>query len=63
MAIEAGQTAILGHEGAGYIEKIHSSVENKGYQKGDAVGFLYIVGQHFCTYSLPKQILQHLILI
>ena len=44
MAIEAGQTATLGHEGAGYIEKIHSSVENKGYKKGDKVGFLYIIG-------------------
>lgn len=42
MAIEAGQTATLGHEGAGYIEKMHPSVENKGYQKGDKVGFLYV---------------------
>ena len=44
MAIDAGQTATLGHEGAGYIEKMHSSVESKGYKKGDPVGFLYIVG-------------------
>ncbi|KAK3703727.1 hypothetical protein LTR37_014305 [Vermiconidia calcicola] len=39
MAIDAGQTATLGHEGAGYIEKMHSSVESKGYKKGDPVGF------------------------
>ena len=44
MAIEAGQTATLGHEGAGYIEQIHPSVENKGYEKGDKVGFMYIIG-------------------
>lgn len=44
MAIEAGQTATLGHEGAGYIEKMHPSVENKGFKKGDKVGFLYING-------------------
>ena len=44
MAIEAGQTAILGHEGAGYIEKIHPSGESKGYKNGDKVGFLYIIG-------------------
>jgi propanol-preferring alcohol dehydrogenase len=44
MAIEAGQTATLGHEGAGYIEKVHDSVADKGYKKGDKVGFLYIIG-------------------
>ncbi|KAK3710803.1 hypothetical protein LTR37_010027 [Vermiconidia calcicola] len=33
------KTATLGHEGAGYIEKMHSSVESKGYKKGDPVGF------------------------
>lgn len=44
MAIDAGQTATLGHEGAGYIEKMHPSVENKGFKKGDKVGFLYIIG-------------------
>lgn len=44
MAIEAGQTSTLGHEGAGYIEKIHPSVADKGYQKGDKVGFLYVIG-------------------
>lgn len=44
MAIEANQTATLGHEGAGYIEKIHPSVEDKGFKVGDRVGFLYIIG-------------------
>ena len=44
MAIEGGQTATLGHEGSGYIEKMHPSVEDKGFTKGDKVGFLYING-------------------
>lgn len=44
MAIEANQTATLGHEGAGYIERIHPTVEDKGFSIGDAVGFLYIIG-------------------
>lgn len=44
MAIEAGQTATLGHEGAGYIEKIHPSAEGRGFQVGDGIGFLYIIG-------------------
>jgi len=44
MAIEANQTATLGHEGAGYIEKIHPSVEGKGFKVGDRIGFLYIIG-------------------
>lgn len=44
MAIEGGNTTTLGHEGAGYIEEMHPSVENKGYKKGDKVGFLYING-------------------
>lgn len=44
MAIEANQTATLGHEGAGYVEKIHPSVEDKGFKVGDRIGFLYIIG-------------------
>ncbi|KAK4956251.1 hypothetical protein LTR10_005772 [Elasticomyces elasticus] len=44
MAIEANQTATLGHEGAGYIEKMHSSVKDKGFSIGDGIGFLYIIG-------------------
>ena len=47
MAIEGGNTATLGHEGAGYIEKMHPSVENKGFKEGDKVGFLYINGACF----------------
>ena len=37
----------IGHEGAGYIEKIHPSAESKGFKVGDAVGFLYIIGSCF----------------
>ena len=32
----------LGHEGAGYVEKLHPSTEGKGFKTGDAVGFLYV---------------------
>lgn len=34
----------LGHEGAGYVHKLHPSAEGKGFKIGDAVGFLYIIG-------------------
>lgn len=34
----------LGHEGAGYIEKIGSAAGGKGFKVGDAVGFLYVQG-------------------
>ncbi|KAK0262609.1 hypothetical protein LTR01_007144 [Friedmanniomyces endolithicus] len=44
LSIEANNTATLGHEGAGYIEKMHSSVEDKGFKVGDPIGFLYIIG-------------------
>jgi propanol-preferring alcohol dehydrogenase len=42
----AGRTKpiTLGHEGAGYIEKLHPSADGKGFKTGDAVGFLYIIG-------------------
>ncbi|KAK0354485.1 hypothetical protein LTR91_017742 [Friedmanniomyces endolithicus] len=44
ISIEANNTATLGHEGAGYIEKMHASVEDKGFNVGDPIGFLYIIG-------------------
>jgi propanol-preferring alcohol dehydrogenase len=46
MAIESPRDSpvTLGHEGVGYIEKIHPSAEGKGFKKGDAIGFLYIIG-------------------
>src|SRR5687767_14085708 len=34
----------IGHEGAGYIHKLGQGAENKGFQIGDAVGFLYFDG-------------------
>lgn len=34
----------LGHEGAGYIHKVGSGAEERGFQVGDAVGFLYFDG-------------------
>lgn len=34
----------LGHEGVGYIEKIDSKAEGKGFKVGDAIGFNYFVG-------------------
>jgi D-arabinose 1-dehydrogenase-like Zn-dependent alcohol dehydrogenase len=33
-----GKTYTLGHEGVGVIEKIHPSVEGKGFRVGDPVG-------------------------
>lgn len=41
---EGDKPVTLGHEGAGYIEKLHPSAEGKGFEEGDAVGFLYIIG-------------------
>lgn len=32
----------LGHEGAGFVEKAHPSAQNKGFNVGNAVGFLYV---------------------
>jgi propanol-preferring alcohol dehydrogenase len=34
----------LGHEGAGWVDTLHPSAEGKGFKKGDAIGFLYIIG-------------------
>lgn len=38
------ETVTLGHEGLGHIVSMHPSSEGKGFQVGDAVGFLYILG-------------------
>ncbi len=43
VAIDRPKPVTLGHEGAGWVEKLHSTVEGKGFSKGDAVGFLYII--------------------
>ncbi|KAJ4366151.1 hypothetical protein N0V83_007786 [Neocucurbitaria cava] len=37
----------IGHEGAGYIDEIHPTAENKGFKVGDAIGFTYIV--NYCN--------------
>ncbi|KAL4769837.1 chaperonin 10-like protein [Aspergillus nidulans var. acristatus] len=34
----------LGHEGAGYVAELGTECTEKGFQKGDPVGFLYING-------------------
>lgn len=51
MAIDAGQTATLGHEGAGYIESMHPSVQDKEFSVGDTIGFLYIIG---CCFGMRR---------
>ena len=38
-----GRPMTMGHEGVGYIEKMHPSTESKGFKVGDKIGFLYIV--------------------
>ena len=69
MAIEAPREkpVTLGHEGVGYIEKLHPSSVGKGFKEGDAVGFLYIIGCcfecegcqiHNLSCSSGKQLLQ-----
>lgn len=58
-------TITIGHEGVGYIEKIHPSAEGKGFKVGDAIGFNYFNGCCFecdgcqvhnlyCETSQPK---------
>jgi len=37
-----GQPVTIGHEAAGYVEKVGANV--KGYEHGDRIGFLYIKG-------------------
>jgi propanol-preferring alcohol dehydrogenase len=44
VSVERPKPVTLGHEGAGYIEKLHPSSEGKGFKVGDEVGFLYIIG-------------------
>lgn len=49
LAIQAAQAAqgkpiTIGHEGAGYIQKVGPGAEGKGFNEGDAVGFLYFDG-------------------
>ncbi|KAF2419704.1 alcohol dehydrogenase [Tothia fuscella] len=34
----------LGHEGAGWVDTLGPGSEGKGFKKGDAIGFLYIIG-------------------
>lgn len=43
MAMPHEKPVTIGHEGAGYIEDIHATAENKGFQRGDGIGFTYIV--------------------
>lgn len=43
VSVDRSNPVTLGHEGAGLIESFHPSAEGKGFQKGDAVGFLYII--------------------
>lgn len=43
MAMPHKEPITIGHEGAGYIEEIHPSAENKGFKVGDGIGFTYIV--------------------
>ncbi|KAH8651836.1 alcohol dehydrogenase [Tricladium varicosporioides] len=69
MAIEAPreEPVTIGHEGVGYVQKLHPSAEGKGFKEGDAVGFLYIIGCcfecegcmiHNLSCSSGKQLLQ-----
>lgn len=37
-------TVTIGHEGVGYIDKIHPSAEGKGFKVGDAIGWNYFLG-------------------
>ena len=45
-----GEPRTLGHEGAGFVEKMGANV--KGFQKGDEIGFLYIKG---CCCEYPSR--------
>jgi propanol-preferring alcohol dehydrogenase len=55
IAMTAGEAATapgtkpitLGHEGVGYVTKLHPSAVGKGFKEGDAVGFLYILDACF----------------
>jgi D-arabinose 1-dehydrogenase-like Zn-dependent alcohol dehydrogenase len=39
-----GSVVTMGHEGVGIIDKIHPSVEGKGFKVGDHVGCGYFIG-------------------
>ena len=43
MAMSHEKPITIGHEGADYIEDIHEPAENKRFQRGDGIGFTYIV--------------------
>jgi len=43
MAMPHSAPITIGHEGAGYVHKVHPSAENKGFRVGDAIGFTYII--------------------
>lgn len=50
MAIETSdreEPITLGHEGVGVIEKIDPAAANRGFNVGDTIGFLYIIGACF----------------
>ncbi|ORY15276.1 alcohol dehydrogenase [Clohesyomyces aquaticus] len=47
MAMPHEKPVTIGHEGAGYIQKIDAAAEGKGFRVGDAIGFTYIVD--FCN--------------
>ena len=40
-ALRSETDMTLGHEGVGFIEKIHRSAEDEGFIAGDAIGFNY----------------------
>lgn len=41
------ETVTLGHEGIGFIVDADPSAQGKGFESGDAIGFLYILGSCF----------------
>ncbi|CAI6094014.1 unnamed protein product [Clonostachys chloroleuca] len=58
-------TITMGHEGVGFIEKIHPSAEGKGFEVGNAIGFNYfnnccyecdgcMVHNNWCEVSQPQ---------
>lgn len=45
--LQIEKTVTLGHEGVGYVVSMHPSAADKGFQLGNAVGFLHIRGSCF----------------